>query len=130
MNKNIMDDIEKRISEQSKIIENYKLLHEKMINLSVLYETSLRKIPILIETAEISNCMQKASEGTSYGVLTYEAYDISKAEVNHQINKVFGLCNESDLILLKINELINELSRNDREFLTNLQRVGGRVSGA
>lgn len=128
MNQDIIDEIEKRISERGKIITSYKLHFERVISISEAYEASLRKIPVLIETADIANTRQKEFLGASYLGVSIEAHYIAQKEVDHQIDNGKKLINEGEQITIKINDLIAELNKGDREFLTLIENSIGTKS--
>lgn len=132
MCQDIINEIEKQISERGKIITSYKLLYERLIRISEAYEASLRKIPVLIDTAVIANSKQNESGGTSYGGVSFEASYIAKKEVDSQIDKSCKFNIESELVAVKLNNLTNELNSKDREFMTLLQNsceTRGRQKG-
>lgn len=127
MSEDIIGEIEKRISERDEIITSCKLLYERVISISKAYESSLRKIPVLIETADIANTRQKEFVGASYSGVSIEAHYIAQKEVDHQIDNGTKLINEGEEIVIKLNNLITELNTSDREFLTMIEsRIGAK----
>lgn len=122
----ISDEIEEWISERGKIITLYKSCHDRMIRASEAYEASLRKIPLLSETASIANSKQNESGVTTFGGVSFEAYRIAKQEVGYQICKSCKFNEGGELLAAKLSDLVLKLNASDKEFLSLIQR---RIDG-